>query len=295
MGPAPYSAMLLADLGAEVICIDRPPTMEVIGMDPRSNLLNRDKRSIAVDLRHPEAQGLVLELLGSCDVLIEGYRPGVMEKLWLGPTECLAANPRLVYGRMTGWGQDGPYASMAGHDIDYVAVTGVLHAMGSAGGPPAVPLNLVGDLGGGGSFMVIGVFAALHEVAATGLGQVIDAAIVDGSTHLLSVVHSLMNAGRWIDERGMNLLDGGAPYYSTYRRLDGEYLALGAIEPKFFAELLRITGVEFEVRDQNDRARGSELRQELERQSAHAHGRSGCTCSRERMPASHPCCRSGMR
>lgn len=259
-GPAPYCGMLLADLGASVVRLDRPAFAGDVGMDPRYNLLNRGKRSLQVDLRHPGANALVLDLVAKSDVVLEGYRPGVMEKLGLSPERCLAANPALVYGRMTGWGQEGPYAQMAGHDVNYISITGALASIGQPGGAPEVPLNLVGDFGGGGAFLAIGVLAALREAAVTGAGQTVDAAIVDGATHLLSVIHAMLNVGRWTDERGANFLDGSAPYYSTYCTRDGEYLSVGAIEPKFFAEFIRIAGIDFDPAEPYSKERWPALR-----------------------------------
>lgn len=258
-GPAPYAAMVLADLGADVVRIDRPATGDEITMDPRFNLLNRGKRSIALDLRAEEAKEVAREMIRRSDVLIEGFRPGVMERLGFGPDDALKTNPRLVYGRMTGWGQSGPYRMAAGHDISYIAVTGALHAIGDERGPQ-IPLNLVGDFGGGGTFLVIGVLAALREAQLTDKGQVVDAAVVDGATHLTSVVHALGNAGRWSVQRRSNLLDGGAPFYDVYRTSDDRHIVVGALEPKFFAEFVRGLEVDFPVSSQYDRSRWPELR-----------------------------------
>ena len=243
LGPAPFCAMLLADLGADVIRVDPPASRQPVAMDPRHDLLNRGKRSIAVDLKHPRGPEVVLGLVERADALIEGYRPGVAERLGVGPEQCWAVNPRLVYGRMTGWGQDGPLAARAGHDIAYIAVTGVLHAIGRAGGPPEVPLNLIGDFGGGSLYLAVGILAALRHAEQTGQGQVVDAAIVDGTAHLSTIVHGMLAGGVWRDQRGVNLLDTGAPFYDVYRTRDDQYMAVGPLEPQFFAELLDRLGV----------------------------------------------------
>lgn len=258
LAPSPYAAMILADLGADVIRIDRPPTGDEITMDPRVNLVNRGKRSIALDLRQDASKSIVTELITQSDILIEGFRPGVMERLGFGPDEALAVNPKLVYGRMTGWGQDGPYKMAAGHDIAYVAVTGTLHAIGDE--DPVIPLNLVGDFGGGGAFLAIGVLAALHEATTTGRGQVVDAAMVDGAASLATIIYSLLNAGRWNDQRSSNLLDGGTPFYSVYRTADDKHVAVGAIEPKFFAEFIEGLGVDLPLSSQYDQAGWPEMR-----------------------------------
>jgi alpha-methylacyl-CoA racemase len=258
LAPSPYAAMILADLGADVVRIDRPPTGNEMTMDPRVNLVNRGKRSIAVDLQRDASKALVAELIKNSDILIEGFRPGVMEKLGFGPDKALALNPRLVYGRMTGWGQDGPYKMAAGHDIAYVAVTGTLHAIGDE--DPVIPLNLVGDFGGGGAFLTIGVLAALHEARTSGRGQVVDAAMVDGAASLATIIYSLLNAGRWEDRRRSNLLDGGTPFYSVYRTADDKHVAVGAIEPKFFAEFVAGLGIDIPLSSQYDKAGWPEMR-----------------------------------
>lgn len=244
IGPSPFAAMLLADLGADVIRIDRPgePALP-IPLPPEADLLRRGRPSVSLDLKHPDGLATAVALVERADVLVEGYRPGVAERLGLGPDACLARNPRLVYGRMTGWGQDGPLAQAAGHDIGYVAVTGALHAIGRAGGPPQVPVNLVGDFGGGALYLVVGVLAALLEARTSGVGQVVDAAIVDGTAHLSSLVMGLVSAGLWSDRRGTNLLDTGAPFYDVYETSDGGWLAVGPLEPAFYAELLRLLGL----------------------------------------------------
>ncbi|WP_167042254.1 CaiB/BaiF CoA-transferase family protein [Salinibacterium sp. ZJ454] len=258
LAPSPYAAMILADLGADVIRVDRPPTGDEITMDPRVNLVNRGKRSIALDLRHDSSTSVVTELIKNSDILIEGFRPGVMERLGFGPDQALAVNPKLVYGRMTGWGQDGPYKMAAGHDIAYVAVTGTLHAIGDE--DPVIPLNLVGDFGGGGAFLTIGVLAALHEARMTGTGQVVDAAMVDGAASLATIIYSLLNANRWEDRRSSNLLDGGTPFYSVYRTADDKHVAVGAIEPKFFAEFVAGLGVDIPLSAQYDKAGWTDMR-----------------------------------
>ena len=263
LGPGPFAAMLLADLGAEVVRVDRPGSGGLFAGMERTDLLNRGKKSVVLDLKDPGGARIALDLAGRADVLIEGYRPGVAERLGIGPAECLARNPRLVYGRMTGWGQDGPLAQLAGHDIAYIAVTGALHAIGTAGGPPQIPLNLLGDFGGGGTYLVIGILAALNEVHRSGRGQVVDAAIVDGAAHLLAMAHSMLAAGGWSDERGVNLLDGGAPYYSVYETSDGRYMAVGALERKFYVELLARLGLDADPAFQNDRTRWPELRKRI--------------------------------
>ncbi|MDQ0369552.1 alpha-methylacyl-CoA racemase [Catenuloplanes indicus] len=239
IGPAPFAAMLLADLGADVVRVDRPGPGSPLAGDPAHDLLNRGKRSVLADLKTPDGVGLVLRLAARADVLIEGWRPGVAERLGVGPEPVLARNPLLVYGRMTGWGQDGPLAHTAGHDIGYLALSGALHPIGRAGGPPQVPVNLLGDFAGGSLYLVIGVLAALRS----GRGQVVDAAIVDGAAHLTTMLHGLLAAGAWRDERGVNLLDTGAARYDVYETADGRHMAVGALEPRFFAEFIGLLGV----------------------------------------------------
>ncbi|MEO5877287.1 MAG: CaiB/BaiF CoA-transferase family protein [Streptosporangiaceae bacterium] len=243
IGPGPFAAMLLADLGAEVIRIDRPGRGGA-GPRPDKDMTNRSKRSVAVDLKSEAGREVVLRLVEQSDVILEGFRPGVTERLGLGPEDCLARNPRLVYGRMTGWGQTGPLSHTAGHDIGYIAVTGVLHAIGRRGGPPQVPLNLVGDFAGGSLYLVVGVLAALLESKISGQGQVVDTAIVDGTAHLSTFIHAFLASGSWQDERGVNMLDTGAPFYDVYETADGGHMAVGAIESQFFAQFLRLLGVE---------------------------------------------------
>ncbi|MDD7925043.1 CaiB/BaiF CoA transferase family protein [Actinomycetospora chibensis] len=263
IGPGPFAGMLLADLGADVVRVDRPTASGGAAPSSPADVLNRGKRSVVLDLKRPEAVEAVLALCETADVLIEGNRPGVTERLGVGPDDVWARNPRVVYGRMTGWGQDGPLAARAGHDIGYIAVTGALHAMGEHGGPPQVPLNLVGDFGGGATYLVVGVLAALLEASRTGRGQVVDAAIVDGASHLLAAIHTLLGSGRWRDERGVNLLDGSTPWYSVYETADGRHMAVGAIEPKFYAELLAVLGVDEDPSRQHERAHWPELRATL--------------------------------
>ncbi|MFD6665583.1 CaiB/BaiF CoA transferase family protein [Micromonospora chalcea] len=240
IGPGPFAAMMLADLGADVVRVDRLGGGG-FGAFP-GDLLNRNRRSVAVDLKQPAGRDLVLALVAGADALVEGFRPGVTERLGLGPDDCLAVNPKLVYGRMTGWGQDGPLAQRAGHDIDYLALTGALHGVGRAGERPVPPMNLLGDFGGGGMMLALGVVAALHAVRGGAPGQVVDAAIVDGVSVLATQIHALRGIGLWQDPRGVNLLDGGAPFYDTYECADGRYVAVGALEPQFYAELVRLTG-----------------------------------------------------
>jgi alpha-methylacyl-CoA racemase len=241
LGPAPMCCMLLADLGADVVRVDRTGgAPELFPAPARFQVLNRGRRSVALDLKSPDGLAAVLRLATNADVLVEGFRPGVAERLGLGPAACHAKNPRLVYGRMTGWGQEGPLADTVGHDIDYLALTGALHAIGRAGEAPVVPLNLVADFGGGALYLAVGILGALVERQRSGLGQTVDAAMVDGAAHLTTIVHGLMAAGAWRDERGVNVLDTGAPFYDVYKTKDGKYLAVGALEPRFFATLVRL-------------------------------------------------------
>jgi alpha-methylacyl-CoA racemase len=243
IGPGPFCSMVLADMGAEVVRIERL-TAVAPDSDPPPDPLQRGRSaSIGVDLKHPEGPELLLRLVDGADVLVEGFRPGVMERLGVGPDVCLARNPGLVYGRITGWGQDGPLAERAGHDIDYLAVAGVLHPIGDADRPPPPPLNLVGDFGGGGMLLAFGIAAALFERERSGRGQVIDAAMTDGSSLLVSLMHGLRATGMWSDERAANLLDGGAPFYRSYETSDGRYMAVGAIEPQFYEALLAGLGL----------------------------------------------------
>ncbi|MFF7159956.1 CaiB/BaiF CoA transferase family protein [Streptomyces sp. NPDC008086] len=259
IGPGPFAAMLLADLGADVVRVDRPGGTQ-LAIDPAYDITNRNKRSVIVDLKSPDGPARVLDLAARADILIEGYRPGVAERLGVGPDACHARNPALVYGRMTGWGQDGPLAQRAGHDIAYIALTGTLGMIGSPDEPPAVPANLVGDYAGGSLYLVIGALAALHHARATGTGQVVDAAIVDGTSHLAAMIHGMLAAGGWQDRRGANLLDGGCPYYGTYETADGKYMAVGALEPQFYAEFLRLLDIEEHAAARKDWSRWGELR-----------------------------------
>lgn len=233
LGPTPFACMMLADLGADIIRLDRPGGPAMLAGDPRLDTLNRGRASVALDLKSAEADALVLDLCDKADVLIEGFRPGVMERLGFGPDRLLAANPRLIYARMTGWGQEGALAQFAGHDINYIAMTGGLHLIGPRDAPPPPPLNLIGDFGGGGMFAVAGIMAALIERQTSGLGQVIDVAMIDGTSLLLAQAHAWNEMGFWSDERGGNLLDGGAYFYRCYETLDGRFLAVGAIEKPF--------------------------------------------------------------
>jgi len=250
IGPGPFAGMMLADLGATVMRVDRlagggGALTELSALSKgRGDVVSRGRRSIAVDLKSAAGVELVLKLVDCADVLIEGYRPGVMERLGLGPEVCLARNPRLVFGRMTGWGQDGPLAQAAGHDINYIALSGALGAIGRHGQTPVPPLNLVGDYGGGGMLLACGVLAALLSAARTGAGQVVDAAMVDGSAVLMAQFYGMRAAGRWSDERGTNLLDTGAPFYDVYESADGGYLSVGPLEPAFFAVLLDRLGID---------------------------------------------------
>jgi alpha-methylacyl-CoA racemase len=263
IGPGPFAAMHLADLGADVIRVDRPAGgRSPVVADPRLDLLNRGKRSVAVDLKHPAGAEVVLALAERADVLIEGWRPGVAERLGVGPADVHARNPRLVYGRMTGWGQEGPLSHSAGHDINYIALAGALHPIGRAGGPPQVPLNLIGDFGGGALYLVVGLLAGLREAERTGRGPVVDAAIVDGAAHLTTMFSGLLAGGLWSDRRGANLLDSGAPFYDVYETADGGHMSVGALEPQFFAELVRLLGLadDPDLPAQHDIARWPQMR-----------------------------------
>ena len=267
IGPAPFAAMVLADLGADVVRVDRTagaPAPLPGGTQGRGHdVLARSRRCLAVDLKSPDGVAVVLDLVAGADVLVEGFRPGVAERLGVGPQACLQRNPRLVYGRMTGWGQTGPWAQMAGHDLDYIALAGALEPIGSPGAPPPVPLNLVGDFGGGGMLLVAGVLAALVERASSGQGQVVDAAMVDGAALLTSMFHGLTAMGVWSAERGTNVLDGSAPFYSTYVCSDGGFVAVGALEPQFYAALLAGLGLDPRQWPQYDRSCWPRLRQRI--------------------------------
>jgi alpha-methylacyl-CoA racemase len=252
IGPGPFCAMMLADSGATVLRIDRPGPPAAATAHPEREFLNRGRQSAVLDLKHPAAVDALLRLVDTADVLLEGFRPGVTERMGVGPEVCLARNPRLIYARMTGWGQDGPLARTVGHDIGYIARTGALHALGRAGGPPQFPLNLLGDFGGGGMVMAYGICAALVERATSGQGQVIDTAIVDGVASLLAMPLMFMAQGAWQDERGVNLLDGGAPWYDVYQTADAQWLAVGALEPQFYAALLDGLGLTEQAPDRAD-------------------------------------------
>jgi alpha-methylacyl-CoA racemase len=253
IGPAPFAAMALSDAGADVIRIDREvdpaQQSDPVQMGRNLNVMNRGRRSIVVDLKRPDAAEFILTLVERADAVIEGFRPGVTERLGIGPEACAERNPRLVYGRVTGWGRVGPYAMAAGHDIDYIAMSGTLGAIGPAGGPPEPPLNLLGDFGGGGLLLAYGMTCALLEVARSGRGQTVDTAMVDGAAYLATYIHGMRAKGLWGDERGSNIYDGGAPFYNIYETSDARYVAVGAVEPQFFRELLELLGLldRFEV------------------------------------------------
>ena len=265
IGPGPFCGLLLSDLGADVIRVDR--AYEVNGGDPAeppSNVLNRGRRSIGVDLKKPEGVETVLRFVDSADALFEGFRPGVMERLGLSPEVCLARNPKLVYGRMTGWGQEGPYAQMAGHDINYIALAGALDSIGRRGQPPTPPLNLVGDFGGGGLVLAYGLVCGLLETQRSGKGQVIDSAMVDGAAILMTMFYGMHAAGTWSAERGMNRLDSGSHWYDAYETADGKYVAIGSVEDKFYEEMLRNTGAGgAELPDRQDPAYWPELKERM--------------------------------
>lgn len=264
LGPGPHAAMLLADLGADVVRIERHTGGFRVAEPETPDHLLRGRRSLAADLKDPRDRETVLRLVERADVLIEGFRPGTTERLGIGPAQCQARNPRLVYARMTGWGQDGPLAARAGHDINYISLTGALRAIGRTGQPPAPPLNLVGDYGGGSLFLVMGVLAALWERERSGQGQVVDAAMVDGTCALLQMFWAFRAMGVWDDRPESNLLDGGAPFYDTYACADGEYVAVGALEPQFYAQLLDGLGIDpAELPAQMDRSGWPEIRARL--------------------------------
>ncbi len=244
IGPGPFCGMLLADMGADVVRIDRLIESDRgVNFPTKLDLLNRNKRSIAIDLKSPQGIDAVRELLKEADVLLEGFRPGVMEKLGLGPADCMAVNPRLVFGRMTGWGQDGPLNQAAGHDLNFIALSGVLDAIGRKGEPPSIPLNLIGDFGGGALYLAMGVLAAVIESRTSGLGQVVDAAIIDGVSSLMTMQYALKQMGSWPNERGSNLLDGGAPFYAVYETKDGRYISIAPVEKRFYDDLLARIGL----------------------------------------------------
>jgi alpha-methylacyl-CoA racemase len=266
IGPGPFCAMMLADMGADVLRVDRPEPVDLgLPLEPKFDVIARGRRSIALDLKDTRAIEIALALVEKADVLIEGFRPGVTERLGLGPDACLARNPRLVYGRVTGWGQDGPLAQAAGHDINYIAIAGALHAIGPAQ-RPAPPLNLVGDYGGGAMYLAFGIVCALCERHSSGRGQVIDTAMSEGAASLMSIFYGRMAAGLWHDKRGVNILDGGAPWYNVYETADGKYVAVGAIEGRFYAKLMQRLGLDTpSLPDQYDRTRWPEVRANLAR------------------------------
>jgi alpha-methylacyl-CoA racemase len=266
IGPGPFCGMMLADMGAEVIRIDRAANKpDEAPAQPPLDVLARGRRSIAVDLKNPDGVETVLKLVEGADALIEGFRPGVMERLGLGPDECLARNPRLVYGRMTGWGQEGPYAQMAGHDINYISLAGALAHIGRAGQPPTPPLNLVGDFGGGGMLLAFGVACGLVEAKSSGKGQVVDAAMVDGSAILMAMFAGMFASGAWSDDRAANLLDSGSHFYDVYETADGEYVSFGSIEPQFYAELLELSGLgaQADLPNQMDKAAWPQMKERV--------------------------------
>jgi len=265
IGPAPFCGMLLADLGADVLRIDRKSGgARSIEIDPAADIMNRGRRSIAMDLKHPAAIAALLELVETADVLIEGFRPGVTERMGVGPEACLARNKRLVYGRMTGWGQTGPLAQSAGHDINYLALSGALHMIGRRGEKPVPPLNLVGDMGGGGMYLAFGVMCALFEAQRSGQGQVVDAAMVEGAALQMAAILTMRAMGHWRDERGANLTDSGAHFYEVYETSDGGYMAVGAIEPQFYALLVQGAGLDAErFARQMDASGWDDLKREL--------------------------------
>ena len=263
IGPGPFCAQMLADMGADILRVERwgsPPRTA----DPRHNVWHRGRRSIAINLKKPEGAEVLLKLIEKAEALIEGFRPGVMERLGLGPDECLKRNPRLIYGRITGWGQEGPLAQAAGHDINYIALSGVLHAIGQADGKPVPPLNLIADLGGGGMLLAFGIMCAIYETRTSGKGQVIDSAMVDGSSILMGRFFGDWAAGTWKDERGTNLLDGGAHFYDTYETADGKWVSVGSLEPQFYKLLLEHTEIDdSDFQDQMDRSNWPKLKEKI--------------------------------
>lgn len=266
IGPAPFCAMMLADMGADVVRIDRIGQVNLgVHNKPSLNLLNRGKRSVAIDLKTEAGSSAAMRLISKADALVEGFRPGVMERLGLGPDLCFQSNPKLVYGRVTGWGQQGPKAQAAGHDINYIALSGVLASIGRRGEKPVPPLNLIGDFGGGGAFLAFGIVCAMLEASRSGQGQVVDAAMVDGAASLMTYIFGLQAAGQWQAERGCNSLDSGAPFYDVYETRDGQYVALGSIETRFFREFLAFAGLDPALADRQwEREFWPELRALLE-------------------------------
>ncbi len=265
IGPAPMCAMLLADMGADVLRIDRAEDAALgITLDAKYSLLGRGRKSVAIDLKQPEGVAAAMKLIEKADALLEGFRPRVMERLGLGPDECLKRNPKLIYGRMTGWGQEGPLAHAAGHDINYIALSGVLASIGRRGAAPVPPLNLVGDFGGGGLYLALGVVAGLLEAQKSGKGQVVDSAMVDGAASLLTAIYGMHASGMWSDQRGDNILDTGAHFYDVYETKDGQYVSIGSIEAKFYAELLKRSGLEGqEMPRQMDRKAWPDLKEKF--------------------------------
>src|SRR5271165_991918 len=265
IGPGPFCGMMLADMGADVLRVDRlEPSDLGLPLERRFDIMARGRRSIGLDLKRGEAAGIVLALVEKADALIEGFRPGVAERLGLSPDACFSRNPRLVYGRVTGWGQDGPLAHAAGHDINYIAISGALHAIGRGGDAPVPPLNLVGDYGGGAMYLAFGIVCALVERQSSGRGQVIDAAMSDGAASLMSIFYARLAAGAWQDERGVNAIDGGAPWYDVYETSDGEHIAIGSIEGRFYARLMQLLGLDAQtLPKQHDKAQWPELRARL--------------------------------
>jgi alpha-methylacyl-CoA racemase len=260
IGPGPFAAMLLADMGADVLRVDRA---QAVGADfsvPNKDVLNRGRRSVAIDLKHPDGVATLLRMCEGADALIEGFRPGVAERLGIGPEACLARNPKLVYGRMTGWGQEGPSSQAAGHDINYIALAGALAHFGRAESKPTPPINVVGDFGGGGMFLAFGVVCAIVEAGRSGAGQVVDAAMVDGSALLMTMMWGLRALGVWDDARGVNALDTGAPFYDTYETADGKFVSVGALEPQFYDVFVDLLGVKDTAPDRYDPERTDELR-----------------------------------
>jgi alpha-methylacyl-CoA racemase len=265
IGPAPFAGMLLADMGADVLVVDRPGDTDLgLKRERRHDVMMRGKRSVTLDLKKKDSKDVCMSLLARADALIEGMRPGVMERLGLGPDQVLKKNPKLVYGRMTGWGQDGPLAPRAGHDINYIALAGVLHAFGRKGEAPVPPLNLVGDFGGGGMLLAFGVACGLIEAARSGRGQVIDAAMVEGASLLAAMFSGFLATNSWSEERGANILDTGAPWYDVYETKDGKYVSIGSIEGRFFDELISRLGLK-DVPPQHDRGRWPEMKSLFEK------------------------------
>jgi len=262
IGPVPFCGMLLSDMGADVLRIDRtaPSGLGIGQRETRFEVLGRGRRSISVDLKHPDGVGTVLRLCEQADAIMEGFRPGVAERLGIGPEACQQGNPKLVYGRMTGWGQDGPISHAAGHDINYISLSGVLHAIGTRDSGPVPPLNLTGDFGGGAMFLAFGLLSAIWEAQRSGQGQVVDVSMVEGSAYLQAAIYGMQAAGYWVDRRGENVLDTGSPYYNVYETSDGKWISIGSIEPKFYAELLEKSGLgASDLPDQNDREKWPQM------------------------------------